>query len=781
MAGNENLARLINMVLLKQGGQLKIDQLHQDLTKNQLYRNQGVQIPDIQSLLIFLKKFPRNFVINTVRHRRKKVSDVCVISDIETCVEHCKKQRSCHSQNGECGRLHICQFFLLSGRCHFDPRCAFGHDFTSQHNFNVFMSHMLNPRSIEENVLRDLLCRNECRNATTMPDTCNFYNTSNTCSKKKCRNLHICRHFLEGTCKFGSGCRKNHSVEETSVMDILEDYGFDVDRHPEVILEDLQNFYKNNTSTNIGSSQPSGLSYRSRSVNNLADPPRMSVFDPPPQRQRGRSAGRQRERDRTSFEGHIGSVERYRIQSPQPDDFSSDSDREQEAYVPTLRRPPSAVPVVPVPRSRTKQSPLAMVLPSKPTFRSVSKESTLKICIHYLRGKCLFGGKCRYHHKSTIYQWQWKRNTDLDWTDFDKEKNITLEKSFSHVEEAECYLKMGKKVVRVGFDTMSVSGGNISSVQRLTTISSKNSPPNIQEWTTIWHWYWQDENGIWKEYGDPDRRGRRSELDSDMVEERYLENPDGSIKFGNGRHQYILYFTDMQQMNKRTQTMRDVRRRPTFFHPEDIRKRSSEASADISKSFVPKEWNVSGEDVYGHYRKTVIKQSSQEFKLIDKLFHTTMPQGRSVKSLERIENGELWNSFCLKREQMKRKLGKDVVERQLFHGTHVDNIEAICRQGFDFRFCGKAVGTLHGKGSYFSTEAGYSDSYTVNCGKMFIALTLVGDFSKGNQSFVRPPPKIDSEPHGDLFDSCVDNVKNPKIFVIFDLYQVYPQYLITYE
>ncbi|XP_041364219.1 protein mono-ADP-ribosyltransferase PARP12-like, partial [Gigantopelta aegis] len=569
------------MVLLEQGGQLKIDQLYQDLTNNE-----GVQMPNVQSLLIFLDEFPRNFVINTVRHRRKTVSDVRVISDIETCVEHCKKQGSCRSQNGECGRLHICKFFLLSGHCHFGPGCAFGHDFTSRHNFNVFMSYMLDPRYIKAENMRDLLCQNECRNATTMPDTCKFYNTSKTCSNKRCRSLHICRHFLEGTCKFGSYCRRNHSVEESSVMDILEDYGFDVDQHPEVILEDLQNFYQNNTSTNIRSSQPPGLSYRSRSVNNLADALRMSVFDPPPQRQRGRSAGRWRERDRTSFEDYIGtsfeddigSLERYWMRSPQPDDFSSNSDREQEAYVPTLRRPPSAVPAMPVPWPRTKRSPPVMALPPKPaisTFRSVSKESTLKICIHYLRGKCLFGGKCRYHHKSTIYQWQWKRNTDLDWTDFEEEENITLEKSFSHVEEAECNLKIGK------------------------------------------------------------------------------------------------------------------------------------------------------------------------------------------------------------REQMKRKLGKDVDERQLFHGTHVDNIEAICHQGFDFRFCGKAVGTLHGKGSYFSTEAGYSDSYTVNCGKMFIALTLVGDFSKGNQSFVRPPPKIDSEPHGDLFDSCVDNVKNPKIFAIFDLYQVYPQYLIT--
>ncbi|XP_041364218.1 protein mono-ADP-ribosyltransferase TIPARP-like [Gigantopelta aegis] len=414
----------------------------------------------------------------------------------------------------------------------------------------------------------------------------------------------------------GSDCIRNHSVEEPSVKDILEDYGFDVKRHPEVILEDLQNFYKNTLSTNIGSSQPPGLPYSSRSANNLTDPPS--------QRQHSRSAGRQQERDGTSFQSHIGSVERYQMRAPQPDGFSSDSVGEQKVYAPTLRQPPSAVPAVPVPQ------PPVMALPPKPAI-STLKESTLKICIHYLRGKCRYVGECRCHHKSTIYQWQWKRNTDLDWTDFDKDENITLEKSFSHVKEAECNLKMG---------------------------------------------------------------------------------------YGNA-----MYYCSL--------------------------------------------WPI--------------EQSSQEFKLIDKLFHMTMSQERSIKSLERIENGELWNSFCLKREQMKRKLKKDVDERHLFHGTHGDSIDAICHQGFDFRFSGKAVGTLHGKGSYFSTEAGYSNCYTGNCGKMFIALTLVGDFSKANQSFVRPPPKIYSKPHGDLFDSCVDNVENPKIFVIFDLYQVYPQYLITYE
>jgi len=42
---------------------------------------------------------------------------------------------------------------------------------------------------------------------------------------------------------------------------------------------------------------------------------------------------------------------------------------------------------------------------------------------------------------------------------------------------------------------------------------------------------------------------------------------------------------------------------------------------------------------------------------------------------------------------MKKKNGdRDVAERQLFHGTGSDIVDAICRQGFDFRLSGSNVG-----------------------------------------------------------------------------------------
>jgi poly [ADP-ribose] polymerase 7/11/12/13 len=57
---------------------------------------------------------------------------------------------------------------------------------------------------------------------------------------------------------------------------------------------------------------------------------------------------------------------------------------------------------------------------------------------------------------------------------------------------------------------------------------------------------------------------------------------------------------------------------------------------------------------------------------------------------------------------------------------------------------------------------------------------IVGDYTKSNKSIVHPPPKDPSQPMGDLFDSCVDDVNDPKIFVTFERWQAYPEYLLQY-
>lgn len=66
--------------------------------------------------------------------------------------------------------------------------------------------------------------------------------------------------------------------------------------------------------------------------------------------------------------------------------------------------------------------------------------------------------------------------------------------------------------------------------------------------------------------------------------------------------------------------------------------------------------------------------------------------------------------------------------------------------------------------------------------KMFMSKVLVGKYTGGHAGLRKPPPLFpDLDPYGKCYDSCVDNILNPKIFVIFDSTQAYPDYLIEYH
>ncbi|KAH3857500.1 hypothetical protein DPMN_100109, partial [Dreissena polymorpha] len=64
--------------------------------------------------------------------------------------------------------------------------------------------------------------------------------------------------------------------------------------------------------------------------------------------------------------------------------------------------------------------------------------------------------------------------------------------------------------------------------------------------------------------------------------------------------------------------------------------------------------------------------------------------------------------------------------------------------------------------------------------RMFFAKVLVGSYTTGNPKLRKPPARYTDDPFGKCYDSCVDNMQNPKIFVIFDTTQAYPEYLIEY-
>ena len=87
---------------------------------------------------------------------------------------------------------------------------------------------------------------------------------------------------------------------------------------------------------------------------------------------------------------------------------------------------------------------------------------------------------------------------------------------------------------------------------------------------------------------------------------------------------------------------------------------------------------------------------------------------------------------------------------------------------------------MYGQGSYFARDAATSLNWTRGSQLIIVARVLVGDSALGTFNCVMPPARDPSNPLGERFDSCVDFLSNPSIFVTFEFGQSYPAYIIHF-
>ena len=95
------------------------------------------------------------------------------------------------------------------------------------------------------------------------------------------------------------------------------------------------------------------------------------------------------------------------------------------------------------------------------------------------------------------------------------------------------------------------------------------------------------------------------------------------------------------------------------------------------------------------------------------------------------------------------------------------------------------IATAYGQGVYFARDSSYFNRYASAGGnghrRMYLARVLTGEYTVGNSSMVVPPAKNAQINQHVLFDSTVDNVANPSIFVVYTDAQNYPAYVLTYK
>ena len=100
-------------------------------------------------------------------------------------------------------------------------------------------------------------------------------------------------------------------------------------------------------------------------------------------------------------------------------------------------------------------------------------------------------------------------------------------------------------------------------------------------------------------------------------------------------------------------------------------------------------------------------------------------------------------------------------------------------------FCSTAA--AYGRGVYFARDASYSarNTYTPRDRNgykyMYFVRVLTGEYTAGNRDMLAPPPKNPSKDPNILFDSVVNSMHNPQIFVVFHDAHAYPDYLVVFN
>ncbi|XP_036719301.1 protein mono-ADP-ribosyltransferase PARP12 isoform X1 [Balaenoptera musculus] len=588
-----------------------------------------------------------------------------------------------------------------------------------------------------------------------------------------CAQLHLCKFVFYGKCKFlkdGKDCRNGHNLTSDHNVSVLKTHGVDHLSYSELCVLLLQNdpllLPEICLHYNKGHGPYGSCSFRKQCV-------KLHICQYFSQGECKFGTGCKRSHDFSNSE-NLEKLEklgmRSELVSRLPSIYRNAHDIKNKSS-PSIRVPPPPS----WSQGTSERRGAGSVSPN-----TASQEESDQICLFHIWKSCSFQDKCSRVHFHLPYRWQvldggkWK----------DLRKMELVEEAYSNPARDGVTCTESANSFLVGFLNFNSMMFGAICARRLSTASSVTKPPHFIL-TTDWVWYWNDEFGFWQEYGRQGMEHPVTSVSSSDLEKAYLaycaagsDPKAAALRFQAGKHTYELDFKAFVQKNLVYGTVRKVCRRPKYVSPQDVKMKQSCVNSQGLKS-IPEHWDHLALLDTG-FKRIALPSSSEEFQKVWNLFTNTMPLCH-VQKIERVQNVALWEVYQWQKEQMqKRNGGKTVDERQLFHGTSTGFVDAICQQNFDWRVSG-LHGTSYGRGSYFARDAAYSHHYSKTDTKsytMFLARVLVGEFVRGNANFVRPPAK---EGQGNvLYDSCVNHVSDPSIFVVFEKHQAYPEYVIQY-
>ncbi|XP_052770988.1 protein mono-ADP-ribosyltransferase PARP14-like [Mya arenaria] len=206
---------------------------------------------------------------------------------------------------------------------------------------------------------------------------------------------------------------------------------------------------------------------------------------------------------------------------------------------------------------------------------------------------------------------------------------------------------------------------------------------------------------------------------------------------------------------------------------------------DLIKEFggeVPANWKA----MKGNLLVYKMVPTDQEYTDIAGKFSASSGAGFTIHAIEKVQNKSLWLQYEAKKKQLEGQNPPGTKNEQfLWHGTSEDTVDSVNAHGFNRSYCGKNA-TAYGDGVYFAVQASYSCSNTYSrpgtqgFKRVYYCAVLTGVFDLGKGGMRVPPPNPKGGKNA-LFDSVVNNVANPGMYIIFNDTQAYPLYIVTFK
>lgn len=206
-----------------------------------------------------------------------------------------------------------------------------------------------------------------------------------------------------------------------------------------------------------------------------------------------------------------------------------------------------------------------------------------------------------------------------------------------------------------------------------------------------------------------------------------------------------------------------------------------------------------------HFRR-LLSKNSPNYKEAAEYFHNSLGANADhyqIDSIEMILNPTLWQLYCVYLNGLQTKTPDPLINsngtssnnvttvfsqsferRWLFHGTKTDRVPKIIQNGFNrsFNEC-----SHYGRGCYFARHAIQACNKRYSCPEpitgnryIFLCRVAVGYYCKGHHSKALIPPTKRHDP-SETFDTTVDTIENPSVFVTYHDAQAYPEYFISFK